>query len=47
MDKQNKDIEISISDAFYDEIKVIILSSRAAAVRSVDYQRVMMYWRLP
>jgi len=31
---------------FYDDIKGIILSARSVAIRSVDFQRVLMYWRL-
>ena len=31
---------------FLSDIKGIILDARSNAVRSVDYQRVMMYWRL-
>ena len=45
MDKfQNNNL--SVSGTFYDDIKNIILNARSAAVRSVDYQRVLMYWRL-
>jgi len=32
--------------SFYGDIKDIIQDSRAAAARSVDFQRVLMYWRL-
>ena len=40
----NKNSKISL--AFYDDIKKIINDSRNAAIRSVDVQRVHMYWRL-
>ncbi len=32
--------------SFIQEIKEIILSSRANAVRSVDFCRVQMYWQM-
>jgi len=35
-----------ISAALYDDIRTIILNARTAAIRSVDFERVMMYWRL-
>jgi hypothetical protein len=31
---------------FYDDIKRIISESRSNAVRSVEFHRVMMYWKL-
>ena len=40
------DSEQTMSSVFFDEIRGIIQDSRAAAVRSVDFQRVLMYWRL-
>ncbi|MCL2722086.1 MAG: PDDEXK nuclease domain-containing protein [Treponema sp.] len=35
-----------ISTSFYNDIKSIIIDSKNAAIRSVDFQRVLMYWRL-
>jgi predicted nuclease of restriction endonuclease-like (RecB) superfamily len=47
MDKpQNENENISVSTTFYNDIKNIILIAKGAAVRSVDYQRVLMYWHL-
>ena len=43
---QNQFGDIKISDAFYDDIRAIILEARSSAVRSVDFQRVLMYWKL-
>lgn len=42
MTEQNKDL----SKSFIREIKEIILTSRANAVRSVDFCRVQMYWQM-
>lgn len=42
MTEQNKDL----SNSFNREIKEIILTSRANAVRSVDFCRVQMYWQM-
>ena len=36
----------SINTSFYNDIKSIIIESKNAAIRSVDFQRVLMYWRL-
>ena len=41
----NKDGMI-VSSAFYSEVKKIIVDSKNATIRSVDFQRVLMYWRL-
>ena len=38
--------ENMISATFYDDIRGIIKDAQKSAVRSVDSQRVMMYWRL-
>jgi predicted nuclease of restriction endonuclease-like (RecB) superfamily len=35
-----------ISPTFYEDIRNIILEGQSNAVRSVEFQRVMMYWRL-
>ena len=35
-----------ISEGFYDDIKKIIINAKIEAVRSVDFQRVLMYWQL-
>jgi len=37
---------VEISANFYNDIKTIISESKIAAVRSVNFQRVLMYWRL-
>ena len=37
---------MNISDNFYDDVRKIIVGAKIKAVRSVDFQRVMMYWRL-
>ncbi|MDR2578067.1 MAG: DUF1016 N-terminal domain-containing protein [Chitinispirillales bacterium] len=37
---------IEISTSFYNDVKGIIKDARAEAVRSVDFQRVLMYWKL-
>ena len=42
--KPNSNPRIAVS--FYNDIKNIITEARAAAVSSVDFQRVLMYWRL-
>ena len=46
MGKAAKGETLKVSVSFYDDIKKIILDSRNAAIRSVDVQRVLMYWRL-
>ncbi|MFR9527646.1 MAG: PDDEXK nuclease domain-containing protein [Rikenellaceae bacterium] len=38
--------DITIREGFISEIKNIITSARAAAIRSVDFTRVQMYWKL-
>ena len=42
---RNKD-DLNISAAFYDDIKNIIADARDSAVKSVDFHRVLMYWRV-
>jgi predicted nuclease of restriction endonuclease-like (RecB) superfamily len=42
--KNNQDIELT--NNFVSEIRNIITSSKQAAVRSVDFTRVLMYWKL-
>ena len=37
---------VNVSATFYNDIKKIIVDAKSAAVRSVDFQRVLMYWRL-
>jgi len=46
MGKIAKGETLKVSVSFYDDIKKIILDSQNAAIRSVDVQRVLMYWRL-
>jgi hypothetical protein len=41
-----KNNDFNVSASFYGDIKTIIIDSRTAAIRSVDVQRVLMYWRL-
>ena len=43
---RNPGKDIYISKSFYSDVKGIIQDARAEAVRSVDFQRVLMYWRL-
>ena len=38
--------ELALRTEFVSEIKEIIVGSKINAMRSVDFQRVMMYWRL-
>ena len=35
-----------ITNQFISDVRSIIVTARTAAVRSVDFQRVMMYWRI-
>jgi len=37
---------LSIAGAFYSDIRSIIQNAKMAAVRSIDFQRVLMYWQL-
>jgi len=37
---------IELRNNFVSDIRDIIFSSRYAAIRSVDFERVQMYWRL-
>ena len=46
MSKLEKPNEAVIHPAFLDDIRAIIINARATAIRSVDFQRVMMYWKL-
>ena len=47
MDKlQNQSGELEISKSFYDDIRQIIMEAQGNAVRSVDFHRVSMYWRI-
>jgi predicted nuclease of restriction endonuclease-like (RecB) superfamily len=36
----------NISAELYNDVRNIILNARTAAIRSVDFERVMMYWQL-
>ena len=40
------DKSINASSQFYNDIKSIIVDSRNTTIRSIDHQRVLMYWRL-
>ena len=42
----NKIEKLNINAALFNDARNIILNARAAAVRSVNFERVMMYWRL-
>ena len=42
----NKIEESILGITFYNDIKGIILNARSIAIRSVDFQRVLMYWQL-
>ena len=46
MSKLKKPNEAVIHPSFLDDIRAIIINARATAIRSVDFQRVMMYWKL-
>ena len=46
MGKMINNENMNVSATFYDDIKQIIIDAKSAAVRSVDFQRVLMYWRL-
>jgi predicted nuclease of restriction endonuclease-like (RecB) superfamily len=43
---RNKIDKLGISATLYDDVRNIILNARATAIRSVDTQRVIMYWQL-
>jgi hypothetical protein len=45
MDKLKKSDNI-ISHAFINDIRHIIINARIGTIRSVDFQRTMMYWKL-
>jgi len=44
--KKSTEQAIQIKDGFVTDVRDIILSARENAVRSVDFERVQMYWRL-
>ena len=47
MEESRNGLENSnISIIFYNDIKNIIINAKNAAIRSVDFQRVLMYWQL-
>ena len=46
MGNNKNDKNLSVSVSFYEDIKNIIIESKNNAVRSVDSERVFMYWRL-
>jgi predicted nuclease of restriction endonuclease-like (RecB) superfamily len=46
MDTPQNEIETGITTVFYDDIRSIILTAQTAAVRSVNFHRVMMYWQV-
>ena len=42
----NKHNELVLRNEFVSEVREIIVESKINAIRSVDFQRVMMYWKL-
>ena len=46
MTKNDNDTEMESQTSFIDEVKSIILSARENAIRSVDFERVQMYWKV-
>ena len=38
--------EVQNINGLYDEVREIITSARQSAVRSVDFSRVQMYWKI-
>ncbi|MDR0711196.1 MAG: DUF1016 N-terminal domain-containing protein, partial [Prevotellaceae bacterium] len=40
------DIEISLNNKFVSDVRNIITASRDIAIRSVNFERVQMYWKL-
>jgi predicted nuclease of restriction endonuclease-like (RecB) superfamily len=42
----NELANLTVSASFYADVRKIITEARAEAIRSVDFQRVLMYWRL-
>ena len=45
-DLKNNDTNLEIRTSFYDDIRGIINNAKETAIRSVDFQRVLMYWQL-
>jgi predicted nuclease of restriction endonuclease-like (RecB) superfamily len=43
---EKADGNMNINPAFYEDIRHVILQARETAIRSAEFQRVMMYWRL-
>lgn len=39
-------LKIDLKDNFISDVRSIIIASKNAAIRSVDFERVQMYWRL-
>ena len=46
MDEMINNNNIGISTAFYNDVKGIILDAQKSAIRSINTQRVLMYWQL-
>ena len=46
INERPQDNALTNQDAFVGEIRTIINQARSAAVRSVDFNRVMMYWNI-
>jgi predicted nuclease of restriction endonuclease-like (RecB) superfamily len=44
--KTEKNVSLTNQDAFIGEIRTIIDNARSAAIRSVDFNRVQMYWNI-
>ena len=46
MNKTENNVSLTNQDAFVGEIRTIIDNARSAAIRSVDFNRVQMYWNI-
>ena len=46
VNKTEKNVSLTNQDAFIGEIRTIIDNARSAAIRSVDFNRVQMYWNI-
>ncbi|MDR3293862.1 MAG: DUF1016 N-terminal domain-containing protein [Clostridiales bacterium] len=43
---EERGLTVSVDDTFVRDIRKIILDAKNSAIRSVDFERVMMYWRV-
>ena len=44
--KKEKNVSLTNQETFIGEIRTIIDNARSAAIRSVDFNRVQMYWNI-